>query len=76
MEIEEKINTQPQEEFATDFIRSSMRPVSYMLRKTRNGGIELLGGYSVSEYRNSKKVDERIEWHVMPMLEADELHLP
>lgn len=75
METRDMGNTGPQEEYMNDFIRSTMRPVSYMLRKTRNGGIELLGGYQVSEYRNSEKVAERIEWHVIPMLEVDELPL-
>jgi len=41
-----------------------------------NAGIKELGGYPVSGYRNLKKVDERIEWHVMPMLEADQLPRP
>lgn len=75
MVIEEKVNAEIKEECVTEFICASM-PVAYRLRKTRNGGVELLGGYTVAEYRNSKKVDERIEWHVMPMLEADELPLP
>lgn len=61
-------------ECVTEFICSNM-PVAYRLRKTRNGGIELLGGYPVFEYRNSEKVEERIEWHVIPILEVGELPL-
>lgn len=59
-------------ECVTEIICTNM-PVAYRLRKTRNGGIELLGGYSVIEYCGSEKVEERIEWHVIPMLEVDEL---
>lgn len=58
----------------TEFICTNM-PVAYRLRKTRNGGIELLGGYPVTEYRNAERVEERIAWHVIPMLEVDELPL-
>jgi len=61
-------------ECVTEFICTNM-PVAYRLRKTRNGGIELLGGYSVIEYGGAEKVEERIEWHVIPMLEVDELPL-
>lgn len=61
-------------ECVTEFICSNM-PVAYRLRKTRNGGIELLGGYPVFEYRNAEKVEERIEWHVIPILEVGELPL-
>lgn len=75
MVTEEKVNAEIKEECVTEFICTSM-PVAYRLRKTRNGGVELLGGYPVSEYRNLKKVDERIAWHVIPMLEADQLPRP
>ena len=72
MVIEEKVNAEIEEDRETWFM-STNTPVSYRLRKTRNGGIELLGGYPVTEYRNAEKVGERIEWHVIPMLEVDEV---
>lgn len=72
MVIEEKVSAETKEEYVTDFICTNM-PVAYRLRKTRNGGIELLGGYPVTEYRNAEKFDERIEWHVIPMIEVDEV---
>lgn len=56
----------------TEFICTGV-PVSYRLRKTRNGGIELLGGYLVEEFLNAEKVSNNIEWHVIETLEVGEL---
>ena len=56
----------------TEFICTDI-PVSYRLRKTRNGGVELIGGYCVEEFLNAKKVSVNIEWHVIETLEIGEL---
>ena len=60
------------EENVTEFICTNV-PVSYRLRKTRSGGIELLGGYLVEEFYSGEQTTGVVEWRVIPTLEVDEL---
>ena len=60
------------EEHVTEFICTNV-PVSYRLRKTRYGDIELLGGYLVEEFYSGEQTSGVIEWRVIPILEVGEL---